>query len=177
MYRKYITLFIFIINIFFILTGCSYVAYKDYYSDTGDYKEIWKLTGFRHGYEDISTFFPKSIDNLDVRDFRCRYDQQLPLGEGVQVFLEIQYTNENLFDTELEKISSMSFNCDDYFEESVFSAYATRLGKDFSSEYALVDEEQRVVYYIYLQNIPKSEIEFDHKFLPIGYTGFGEVTQ
>lgn len=175
MYKKYLVVLVLIVNVLFVLTGCSYVAYKDYYSSIDNYTEIWELTGFNHGYDNVSPFFPESIDNLDVKDFFCRYDQQLPLGEGIQVFLKIQYTDENLFDMELENISSMSFNCNDYFKESGFSVYATHLGRDFSSQYALIDEGQRLIYYIYLQNIPENEIEFPHQFLPTGYTGFGEV--
>lgn len=32
-----------------------------------------------------------------------------------------------------------------------------------------------MIWYIYLQDIPKDEIEFDEKFIPIGYTGYGEI--
>ena len=69
----------------FLLTGCSYSAYIDYY-DIKDYNSIWELTGFRHGYDNTSLLFPENIDDLEVVDFFCRYDQQLPLGEGIQVF-------------------------------------------------------------------------------------------
>jgi len=177
MYKKYVTVFVLVLYILVVFTGCSYIAYKDYYSNIDEYAKIWELTGFHHGYEGASPLFPKSIANLDAKQFLCRYDQQLPLGEGIQVFLEIQYTDEGVFNTELEKISSLSFDCRDSFMGTSFAAYATRLGSNFSSEYALIDEDKQVIYYIYLQNIPKSEIEFDHQFLPAGYTGFGEIIQ
>lgn len=176
MYRKYIPILVLILAVFlFVLAGCSYIAYKDYYSDVDDYEKIWSLSGFCPGYEDVSPFFPESIDELDVKEFVCRYDQQLPLGEGVQLFLKIQYADKAMFDTELEKISAMSFDCSQCFEESALSAYATRLGEHFASEYALIDEKQQVIYYIYIQNLPKTEIEFDHRFLPKGYKDYGEV--
>ena len=159
----------------FIFTGCSYAAYKDYYSDVDDYEDIWDLTGFRHREVGISPFFPQSINDLNVREFFCRYDQQIPLGEGVQLFLEIQYTDELIFNEELERIKSMSFNCDEFFEESQLSAYATSLGANGSTEYALIDKEQLVIYYIYLQYLPKDEIEFDLKYVPIGYTDYEEI--
>ncbi|MBR3810797.1 MAG: hypothetical protein IKJ16_00500 [Agathobacter sp.] len=177
MCKKYITMLICIISIVFMFTGCSYVAYKDYYSDVDDYIEIWDLTGFRFREQGISPFFPQSIDDLDVREFFCRYDQQLPLGEGVQLFLEVQYKDELLFNEELERIKSMSFNCDELFKDSMFSAYVTSLEKHNSLEYALIDEEQQVIYYIYLQSLPKDEIEFDLKYVPVGYTGYGEVNK
>ena len=161
----------------FIFSSCSYIAYKDYYSNIDDYDKIWSLTGFDHGYGEEPDFFPKNIDNLLVRNYLCRYDQQLPLGEGIQVFLEIAYTDDVLFAEEVKRISSMSFDCSDYFEESVLSAYATRLGIHYSSEYALIDNEGQIIYYIYLQNLPKNEIEIDNQLLPNGYVGYGEVVQ
>lgn len=158
-----------------MFTGCSYVAYQDYYTNTDDYTEIWYLTGFRHGEEGISPFFPQSIDNLNVKTFSCRYDQQLPLGEGVQLFLEVQYADDILFNEEIERIETMSFECDQFFEESQLSAYATHLGENDSSEYALIDKEQRIIYYIYLKDLPKDEIEFDMRYVPDGYMEYGEV--
>ncbi|MBE5921208.1 MAG: hypothetical protein E7269_00395 [Lachnospiraceae bacterium] len=160
-----------------LIAGCSYVSYKEYYSATEQYSEIWKLAGFRYStFEDGSFFFPKEIENLEVKDFYCRYDEQIPLGEGIQVFLGIQYTDEKIFNDELERILTVAFNCNEYFEKAGFSAYATRLGDDYSYEYALLDKEQQVIYYIYLQSLPKDEVEFDHSFLPIGYTENGKIT-
>ena len=176
MLKKYIVLLVVIFTII-IYSGCSYVAYKDYYSNTEDYSKIWELTGFHQGYEGISTFFPQSIDDVMVNNFFCRYDEQLPLGEGVQLFLEIQYDDETLFTVETERLSTLSVTCDEFFEHTGFSAYATCFGENFSLEYALVDQEQHIIYYIYLQQMPKDEIEFDHQLLPIGYTGFSEIEQ
>ena len=175
MYKKYIGILLLVLSVLLAASGCSYVSHKDYYSDLDDYSEIWELTGVRYSYKNTSSLFPENIENLSVKNFFCRYDQQLPLGEGMQVLLEIQYTDEDMFIREVEDISSISFSCDDYFPEIGFSAYAIRLGADSSSEYALIDEENQTVYYIYLQNIPQKEIEIDHKFLPAGYTEFGEI--
>ena len=177
MNKKRFVVLIVVISMLFLFTGCSYVAYKDYYSESEDYTNIWELTGFRHGYDDISPLFPESINDLEVIDFICRYDQQLPLGEGIQIFLEVNYRDADTFNMELEKITSMTFNCSSYFEESGLFFYATKLGVDSSSEYAVVDEEEMKVWYIYLQDLPKSEIEFDEKFIPIGYSDYGEIIQ
>lgn len=175
MNKRFWALTTLMLALLFAFTGCSYAANKDYYSDVDDYKEIWSLTGFNHGYDGVSLFFPESLENLDVKKFHCRYDEQLPLGEGVQILLEIQYSDEALFDAEIEKISSMATECKESFGQLELSAYATRLGADLSSEYALIDEEQQIIYYVYLQNVPKEEIEFDHELIPVGYTGYGEI--
>ena len=170
MIRRCTTILIIVISTMFLFSGC-YVAYKDYYHEE-DYKEIWELTGFWHGYEGVSPFFPESIDDLEVNKFLCRYDQIIPIGEAVQLFMEIPYTDEEVFNKEVEKIKSMAFQCDEYFEEIDFSVYAVRLGEEFNTEYALIDEEQQVVYYIFLHNVPKSEIRFEHRFIPKGYENY-----
>ena len=168
--RKNITILMIVISAMFMLTGC-YMAFKDYYHEK-DYKEIWELSGFRHGYDGVSPFFPESIDDLKVNKFLCRYDQQIPLGEGVQLFMEIQYTDKMVFDKEYEKIKSMAFKCDEYFDEVDLSAYAVRLGEEWSTEYALIDEEQQIVYYIFLYSVPKSQIRFNHRLVPAGYEDY-----
>ena len=147
------------------------MAFKEYYSEE-EYREIWDLTGFWHGYDGISPFFPERIDNLEVNNFLCRYDQRLPVGEGVQLFMEIQYTDKKMFDKEYEKIKSMAFECNEFFDEMDFSAYAVRLIKDDSTEYALIDEKQQIIYYIFLHCLPKEEIEFEDKFVPSCYVDY-----
>ena len=109
-----------------LFSGCSYVAYKDYYSNIDDYYEIWELPGFNHGYSGVSPLFPENLENLDVKDFYCRYDQQLPLGEGIQVFLKIQFYDNNLFEDELSRIKKTSSECGEYFDKSDFESYAIR---------------------------------------------------
>lgn len=176
MNMKYIKFIALIISMLLMLSGCSYVAYKDYYSDVSDYTDIWTLTGFRHGYDGASTFFPEKLENFEVVDFYCRHDEQLPLGEGTQVFLHTKYNDNNIFKKELDRVASMSFSCDEYFDNATYKAYATRLGEEYSSEYALINEQDQIIYYIYIQDLPKGEIEFDHSLLPIGYSGYGEVS-
>lgn len=165
-----------VISILFSLTACSYVSYKDYYREKEDYLDIWSLAGFRHGYDGVSRLFPADIEELDVEDFFCRYDQQLPLGEGVQVFLEVKYSDAVELDAEIKRISSMAFGCNEFFEsQNTLSAYSTRLGEEYSSEYALIDKTNQKIYYIYLQAVPKEEIEIDNTFLPKNYVGYGEI--
>lgn len=158
-------------------SGCSsYTAYKDYYNDICSYEEIWDLSGFRHGYDGPSPLFPSDVEKLDVVDFFCRYDQQLPLGEGIQVYLHIHYEDNEVFQDEVKRISALAFDSTDAFNKTEFSAYSLRLGTDLSSEYAMVDGSNQNIYYIYLQNLPQNEIEFDGSLIPNGYTGYGEVS-
>ena len=165
-----------ILFVVFLISGCRYPAYIDYYSDIEDYEEIWDLTGFRHGYDEGEMFFPASLENYDVIDYLCRYDQQLPLGEGIQVYLEIQYPDETSLNAEIDRFSALSERCDEFFDKTGYEAYATRLGDEIgSSEYALIDRDNKKIYYIYLQTLPMDEIEFSHTLLPDGYEDWGPV--
>ena len=166
------------IALVFALCSCTYTAYKTYYNNIEDYDDIWELTGFYHGYEGKSTFFPNDISSLNVKEFFCRYDEELPLGENVQILLEIEY-DEDDFAEERERLSKAGFECSDSFDIKGIEAYATNLGTSgvhaYISEYALLDSDQNTIEYIFLHGVPKEEIEFDHQFLPIGYTGYGEI--
>lgn len=171
---------VFIITMIICLTvlcsGCRYTAYIDYYSDIEDYEEIWDLSGFRHGYED-EMFFPTNLDNYDIIDYYCRYDQQFPLGEGIQVYLEIQFPDDDSIKREIDRISVFATKSDKFFGKSGCEAYATRVGEDVlgTYEYALVDHHNKKIYFIYLQSLPKDEIEFSHTLLPNGYTEYGKT--
>lgn len=158
---------IFCISILF--SGCFYPAYKDYYSDINNYEEIWELSGLSREYKNSIKLFPKDINSLNVTDCFCRYDQQLPLGEAFQVLLEIKYDESNEFKSEMNRILSCAFNCDEYFEDNGLSAYATLMKAESYYEYVLVNEETQTIFYIYLQNLPKEQIEIKSDLLPTQY--------
>lgn len=164
---------IYVAIIILSFSGCSYIAYKDYYTKE-DYSSIWELEGFRHDTEGISPLFPESIEDLDVQEFFCRYDQQLPLGEGIQVLLKI-HCDIDLIVSEEDRISSIAKESNDKFNNPDFKAYSTQICNEGISEYVLINNEYQTIYYIYLQDIPKKEIEFDHELLPKEYNGYGEI--
>ena len=158
----------------FFLVGChSYSAYKDYYTDPADYSQIWSLSGFYRGDEEISPLFPHRIDTLNVTTFFCRYDQQLPLGEGVQLLLEIQYSDPYAFAQEVDRLTALTFPCPDAFDD--LEGCALQLGENLASEYCLIDRKQQTISYVYLNNIPREQVEFDHRYIPKGYSGYGEM--
>ena len=151
-------------------SSCSYISYKDYYTNPDDYQKIWSLTGFSYDFDGVSGIFPDTIDGLNVESFFCRYDQQLPLGEGVQLVLQINY-DEGSYEREVDRIELLSYECDDFFSETELLFYAKRLCENGVSEYVAFDAQNLSIYYIYLQYIPKDEIEFEHRLLPDDYSG------
>ncbi len=166
MKKNFIIIALIVINTF-LLTSCSYVAYKTYYTNEKDYSQIWALAGVSTGNKDIHDLFPTEISNLSVEEFFCRYDEQIPLGEGVQVFLKVHYEDKESFLAELERISLLAYSCDEHFQGSDMSAYATSMGEGSLWEYSLIDEQQQLIYYIYLRFLPKDEIEIENSMLPI----------
>lgn len=153
------------------VSGCQYSAYKKYYTDINEYSTIWSLTGFRHGYDQQSPLFPGAIDDLQIIRFYCRYDEQLPLGEGVQLFIKVMY-DEASFAEELQRILTVANRDETNFTSSQWSAYAVRLGEDGCWEYALADEKLNEVYYCFIYNLPQSEIQAEDAVLPDNYADY-----
>lgn len=158
-------------------SGCSYVAYKEYYTDTCTYTDIWNLAGIRRGIGSGNSIFPNNIADLNVEGYFCRYDEQLPLGEGIQIFLRIRYDEDTSFPAEKERIQSMSHNCDEYFSADEYDFFATHFSETGIFEYAAISHNEQVIYYFYLQDLPYEEIEIDGKFIPNGYMGYGEFVE
>lgn len=168
--KKLIPMFLAIL----LLAGChSYHAYQDYYTDPADYPQIWNLSGFYRGDTEISPLFPQTLDLLEVTAFFCRYDQQLPLGEGVQLLLEIQYPDEQAFAAEVDRLTALTFPCPDAF--GGLEAHALRLGEALTSEFCLIHRAEQTVSYVYLKNIPREQVEIDQRYIPQGYSGYGEM--
>ena len=170
------TIILLLVLILSTFSGCRYIAYKDYYNDISDYNDIWDLTGFWHGYETQSPLFPESVENLDVKTFFCRYDQQLPLGEGVQLHIEIGY-DETALEDEIQRISNLASLNEKNFNSEKFTAYDIRLGKDSCWEYALIDSNDKTIHYIFLHHLPKKAIELEHDLIPDNYVDYPEEEQ
>ncbi len=155
-----------------LLNSCYPVAAKKYF-DISEYKEIWELSGFKsyHKYNGTSTFFPSEPSALDVTKFTGRYDEQLPLGEGVEIYIEIQY-DDSSYDAETKRLSAMSKDSSGSFNLENAKVYSTRMGDgEYSGvyEYAVTNDAEKKIVYIYLMHIPQKEIDFDDKYLPAGY--------
>lgn len=155
------------------LTSCKYYADKTYYSSTADYDKVWTLSGLRNGDYGVSAIFPEKLDGLQVDDFFCRYDEQLPLGEGFQIHLSVKYSDD--FGTEIDRISSVGKRCDGSFSNTQYEAYSLCMGEAYSYEYALADRDNSVIHYIYLQGVPKDQIEIEKSLIPDDYSEYGNV--
>ena len=170
---KRITMFLLALITAFTFASCGYMtASTTYYKDIEDYNSVWELAGVM---ESEASVFPESVKGLETEEFFCRYDEQLPIGEGIQILVQIRYDDIESFRRETQRLQSLYADCDAYFDVDGYDFIASSLsGADFL-EYAAIHENEQTVLYVYLQDLPYDEIEFDEKFIPIGYTGYGEI--
>lgn len=152
-----------------LLSSCSY---KEYYTNTEEYTSVWELSGFIFQRDEKDILFPTVIADLNVMDFFCRYDAQLPLGEGIQVYLQVQY-DQLAFDEEMERIAMLGEECTVLFNAgNVYKEFTSSLNEEYY-DYALIDEIKQTVQYIYIQSLKEEEIEFSHDLLPTNYDRYG----
>lgn len=170
MYKKLVLSIAVLGSLIFSFSGCSYKTYLDAES----YSQIWEKTGFHpisYNLYETSALFPESIDDLKVEKFHARYDEHLPLGEGFQILLSIKYEDKSTFEVECNRIELISTEISQQFDISnfEFSAYATIICWEDCFEYAIINTDEQVIFYIFLQDVRKHDIEFDHVFLPKNY--------
>ncbi len=148
----------------------GYTAYKKYYKGVEEYTEFYELSGISQEFiENFGTSI-FGFSRSDIDDFFLRYDEQLPLGEAFQVKLKMKYANKTDFTLEKERIIPLSFECGYLFGADEYEIYATRLDCESYYEYALIDDKNLEIHYIYLQPyLPLEEIEIDSIFIPYQY--------
>lgn len=163
------------------LSACNYV---DTYTTVDSYPEFFKLSGrwiideMYYEYNGMryldfkSLLFPDSITQLNVKEYYCIYNH----NERFEVLLSIAYSEEAYL-KEIERLSSVIHNgkilyTTDHFE---YPAYVTALGYNECSEYALLDEEQHVIHYVYLQAIRLKDIKMPSLYLPKKLRDYGDV--
>ncbi|MBE6713884.1 MAG: hypothetical protein E7521_09365 [Ruminococcaceae bacterium] len=178
MRKRIITLIIATILLLLLIKFCSYPAVsKDYYNDPDDYEDIWELEGVLelskladNGY---LAMFPTDVSRLEIKDYLCRHDQCLPLGEGFQLFIKVKYEDRKEFLEEKERLAALDAYGKKTSTKTKLTLYMAQDGFRSCYEYTLIDEKEQTVIYIYLTGLPKKQIEFDHKYLPDNYKDYG----
>ena len=85
--------------------------------------------------------------------------------------------NENAYATEQERLSSLTYTDRTGETQSVeydttsfgYPAYVTIAGYDFCYEYALLNEKEHTIVYIYAMNTVSDDLQFNDEFLPNYY--------
>lgn len=167
MVKKYV-----LILISFILTlnlsSCSNVYEETIISNIEEYDNIWTLPERRA--DEISVLFPNNVNEEQCVTFICKHTTYQLLGTGWQVLLEIKY-DDSLYFSEIDRLNNL---CTDspicgYSEYYDNPAYATVWNWNGCFEYAVIDENKKTIYYIYLQLIEKKDLTIDQNYVPKGY--------
>lgn len=167
--------FILLIVISFFLYKCIAYADSDLFEhktivDISYYDQMWDNPEKYEG-DNESILFPKSVESLDVTDYLFVYNVHLLKTEW-QVALVVKYDEDN-FEKELERIKTVCKNSPVYGETEYFDkpTYASIWDYGTSYEYAIVDEKNSEIAYIYFQHVYTDTYEFKIKeeYIPVKY--------
>ncbi len=150
------------------IVSCSGVYEETIVSNIEEYSSIWSLPERRVG--ETSLLFPSKI-NEECTEFKCIHTTYKWLGTGWQITLALKYDDSLSFGKEIDRLNTLSENSpvhenSDYFDKS---AYASVWNWNGCFEYAIVDESEKTVNYIYLQLTDKDELTIDANYIPNGY--------
>lgn len=146
------------------------------YYDSTKYEEIWNLSDIRSEYGEtrngeffrtVPPIYPSTLSGRNVVDYLCRYDIRL-LGADMQVFFKVKYSGREELLEEKTRIAGGYENVTDKFDIAGSEVYADKMG-EYVWSYAVINEENNEISYVYIQYVKRGDIEFDHSLLPEEY--------
>ncbi len=145
-------------------------------TDVGEYDELWELPELR--IVERPAVFPETLEGMNVEKFSGTHTTYLPLGTGWQVELRAAFDEDGIKDEEarLEKICAGSPVCgeSDYFE---MPAFASVWNENCCFAYAVVNEDEGEVTYVYLQLIEDGDLTISDYAVPKNYEMEMETTK
>ncbi len=163
---KKLTAILLIMTCLLCFAGCK--SEKTEITAIGDYDAIWTLSERRAS--ESSFLFPTAIIPTDVQLFKCEHINTMPIGTEWEVILKLQYNTET-FKAEADKIQSLCKGSPIHGESDHFDtvSYASVWNWNSCFEYAILNEEENTITYVYLQLKDKDDISIDSKYLPKDY--------
>ena len=162
---------IFLIVLALALSNLAKGDTRERSQDTADYRK-WSVP------EKYSHFliFPEEIPaEAEEVEYYYQYESgwDSPMS---QIYLSYRL-NENAYATEQERLSSLTYTDRTGEPRSVeydttsfgYPAYVTIAGYDFCYEYALLNEKEHTIVYIYAMNTVSDDLQFNDEFLPNYY--------
>ena len=139
--------------------------------DTADYRKWSVPEKYTH-----FLIFPEEIPaEAEEVEYYYQYESgwDRPMS---QIYLSYRL-NENAYATEQERLSSLTYTERTGEPRSVeydttsfgYPAYVTIDGYDFCYEYALLNEKEHTIVYIYAMNTVSDDLQFNDEFLPNYY--------
>lgn len=155
--------------------------------ETRNIQEYMKFNNIEYEKQEMNSrldIFPKSINNHNDEDKYYYYcDNKGFLDNKYQMYLEKVYLPHE-FELEKERLSKIEVEVNNksnniQYNEKDFNlpAYVAIYNDDCSYEYALVDENNKKIIYVYTRFMYDKDIEFDKKYLPLNFNEEMESTE
>lgn len=162
---------IFLIVLALALSNLAKGDTRERSQDTADYRKWSVPEKYTH-----FLIFPEEIPaEAEEVEYYYRYESgwDRPMS---QIYLSYRL-NENAYATEQERLSSLTYTDRTGEPRSVeydttsfgYPAYVTIAGYDFCYEYALLNEKEHTIVYIYAMNTVSDDLQFNDEFLPNYY--------
>ena len=162
---------IFLIVLALALSNLAKGDTRERSQDTADYRKWSVPEKYTH-----FLIFPEEIPaEAEEVEYYYQYESgwDRPMS---QIYLSYRL-NENAYATEQERLSSLTYtDCTgeprsvEYDTTSFgYPAYVTIAGYDFCYEYALLNEKEHTIVYIYAMNTVSDDLQFNDEFLPNYY--------
>lgn len=162
---------VFLIVLALALSNLAKGDTRDRSQDTADYRKWSVPEKYTH-----FLIFPEEIPaEAEEVEYYYQYESgwDRPMS---QIYLSYRL-NENAYATEQERLSSLTYTDRTGETRSVeydtasfgYPAYVTIAGYDFCYEYALLNEKEHTIVYIYAMNTVSDDLQFNDEFLPNYY--------
>lgn len=151
-----------------ILYSCDKSNDDNVITNIENYGMIWQLPEYR--IVGPSVLFPKTIEDKKVLNFQCIHTTYSLVGTGWQIELNIKYSNDEMI-LELDRLENITKNLSNLQEPDLFRlpVYVTVWNWNGCFEYAVVNESEQSIRYIYLQLIDKNDLKIDESCIPNNY--------
>lgn len=146
-------------------------------TSTDDYGNF---RGFR-GFSNLDVFPEKLLKSAQNIDFYYNDDSSPIFDDSCQVYLKCSY-NESDYQSEIQRLKSIKEQYQEMEQKTwvdnenfKFPAVVAIYNNNHCYEYALLNENNFSIIYVFLQFIYKEDVVFDNDFLPNKYFNPDEV--
>lgn len=179
--KKYVSLFLALILIICMLSGCQ----PHTTTQAENYGEFFEGDCVINFNPDI---FPASIDESHCNEYIYSWNKGL-MDDSCQIYLDCTYSNDE-FTAEKERINNLNGGMSSPYEgmewvskigivydelNFKYPAHSFTYVEGRYYSYAFLFEEENRIIYIGLQYCPIDKVEFDHDFLPLNYSDFSHI--
>lgn len=152
----------------FIFNHSSEIIIYNSIEDYGKFEEF-------KGYSNLLIFPEKIPEKTLSSSYYFKKDSSNIFDDDYQIYLMCQYDQEE-YDQEANRLAAIKQVCGkevhyvwkdekNYFLPAIVSIY----NNNHCYEYALLDDINKKIYYIFLQFIYRDDVIFDNRFLPYNY--------